>query len=247
MPRGEAAGAGHWTRLIPEEDRRRSRAAGFGRASGWGSRPALLVIDVQYRTTGRSPQPFWDAVEQSPTSCGEAAWSAVDRISALLHAFRDARLPVVFPHVAPKGRADRGRLAEKVPAIMSVAADGYEFVEEVAPLEEDILVPKRHPSAFFGTSLVSHLVDLGVDTLVFTGCTTSGCVRASVVDAFSYNFKVVVAEDAVYDRSPLSHAVNLFDISEKYGDVLPASAVVEALARRSQPPPEAQGHAGSRG
>src|SRR3546814_13415431 len=88
--------------------------------------------------------------------------------------------------------------------MMSIDQHGYAFVEEVAPEQGDVLLPKKHPSAFFGTPLVSHLIDLGVDTLFITGCSTSGCVRSSVTAAFAYHFKVVVPEYCVYDRSSTS-------------------------------------------
>jgi nicotinamidase-related amidase len=112
---------------------------------------------------------------------------------------------------------------------MKVAANGYQFVPEVAPREQDILLPKKHPSAFFGTPLVSYLVDLGVDSLVVTGCTTSGCVRGSVVDGFAYNFRCTVPIECVYDRSATSHAVNLFDMAAKYADVKPVAEVMAEL------------------
>ena len=114
----------------------------------------------------------------------------------LLAEFRRNDWPVLYPHVAPKNKAtDGGRLAEKVPAIMDVPDQGYEFPPEIAPREGDVLLPKKHPSAFFATPLASHLIDLGADTLVVTGCTTSGCVRGSVVDGFAYNFRVLVPHD----------------------------------------------------
>ena len=218
-----------WDSIISEEEQRRYRAAGFGRPSGIGTRPALLIIDVQYRTVGTKPMPFWEAVKEFPTSCGETAWRAVRNIEVLLGAFRKNGWPVLYPYVAPKEKFDVGRLAAKNPALMRVAQKGYEFVAEVAPRDSDVLLPKKHPSAFYGTPLASYLIDLGADTLVVTGCTTSGCVRGSVVDAFSYNFRVVVPHDCVYDRSEVSHAVNLFDMSEKYADVMTMAEALQAL------------------
>jgi len=220
-----------WDGIISEEEQRAYRAAGFGRPTGVGKRPALLIIDVQYRTAGTTPMPFFEAIKELPTSGGDVAWKAIDNIKLLVDEFRQRGWPVLYPHVAPKSQHEGGRLAEKVPAIMNIAANGYEFVREIAPLPGDILLPKKHPSAFFATALTSHLIDLQADTLVVTGCSTSGCVRSSVVDAFALNFKVLVPEDAVYDRSRVSHAVNLFDMSEKYADVAPTAAVTEILRK----------------
>ena len=219
-----------WDGIISEDEQKAYRAAGFGRPTGMGKRPALLIIDVQYRTTGTTPKPFYEAIKEFPTSCGEIAWDAVKNIEALLKLFREKGWPVLYPHVAPKQSYDQGRLAAKVPAIMTVAAKGYEFPPEIAPRETDILLPKRHPSAFFGTPLASYLIDSEADTLIVTGCSTSGCVRGSVVDAFAYNWRVTVPQDAVYDRSKVSHAVNLFDMSEKYADVMTTTEVMQKLA-----------------
>src|SRR5579875_3737345 len=218
-----------WDGIISEEEQRAYRAAGFGRPSGLGARPALLIIDVQYRTTGTEPRPFWESLKEFPTSCGDVAWRAVARIERLLVLFRARGWPVLYPHVAPKEGFDAGRLSDKVPAIMTVARKGYEFVREIAPREGDILLPKKHPSAFFGTPLASYLINLQADTLVVTGCTTSGCVRGSVVDGFAYNFRILVPHECVYDRSQVSHAVNLFDMSEKYADVVSTDAALAAL------------------
>jgi len=218
-----------WDGIISAEEQRAYNAAGFGRPTGVGTRPALLIIDVQYRTVGTKPMPFWEAIKEFPTSCGDVAWAAVRNIQIILEEFRRRDWPVIYPHVPPKVRTEGGRLADKVPAIMGVASHGYEFVAEIAPREGDILIPKKHPSAFFATPLTSHLIDLGVDTLIVTGCTTSGCVRGSVVDAFAFNFRALVAEDAVYDRSRVSHAVNLFDMASKYADVAPTREIIEKL------------------
>jgi nicotinamidase-related amidase len=218
-----------WEKVISEEEIRAYRAAGFGRPSGLGIRPALLIIDVQYRTVGTRSMPFFEAIKEFPTSCGEVAWNALPHIQSLLSLFRQKKWPVLYPHVAPKVQHEGGRLAEKIPGIMNISANGYDFVEQIKPQPGDILLPKKHPSAFFATALASHLIDLQADTLVVTGCSTSGCVRSSVVDAFSLNFKVAVAHDAVYDRSATSHAVNLFDMAEKYADVLSTQELLSVL------------------
>ncbi|MDX3907794.1 MAG: isochorismatase family protein [Pigmentiphaga sp.] len=219
-----------WHHIIPEEDRAASRAAGFGRPSGLGHRPALLIIDVQYRTAGTRPMPFDLAIKEFATSCGEIAWQAIGHIAELLALFRERNWPVLYPYVAPKFGFDQGRLTEKVPTMMEIPAKGYEFVEAIAPRAGDVLLPKKHPSAFFGTPLASYLVNTGADTLVVTGCATSGCIRSSVVDAFSYNYRVAVPEDAVYDRNQTSHAVNLYDMAEKYADVMDTKALLKALS-----------------
>jgi nicotinamidase-related amidase len=231
-----------WRDRIPGTEWKIYDAAGFGQPAGLGRSPALLVIDVQYRTVGDTPAPLLESIRtQYHTSCGEAGWRAVAVIGPLLKVARDAGVPVIYPHVAPKGGHDVGRTGTKIPSLMEVPDRGYAFVEEVAPLEDELLIPKRHPSAFFGTALISHLINLGVDCVILTGCTTSGCVRATAVDAFAYNFHCAVVEDAVYDRSSLSHDVNLFDLQAKYADVIPAAAVADHL--RAQRPAAAAARA----
>ena len=219
-----------WRSLIPEFDWETYSLAQFGQPAGLGARPAILVIDVQYRTVGDEPAPLRESLERYyRTSCGQAGWDAVASIAPLLTAARAAGVPVIYPHVAPKGEHDSGRTGTKIPSLMNVAQRGYAFVSEVAPEAGDLLIPKRHPSAFFGTALVSHLIDLGIDSLILAGCTTSGCVRASAVDAFAYNFHCAVVEECVYDRSELIHAVNLFDLHSKYADVITLSRALDYL------------------
>lgn len=218
-----------WDDMIPEADRLASSRAGFGRRSPLGKRPALLIIDVQYRTAGSSRVAIEEAQREYATACGRVAWDAIDNIQPLLALFRRRNWPVLYPYVAPKFSFDQGRLTEKTPTMMSIPARGYEFVAEVAPRETDVLMPKKHPSAFFGTALASYLVNTGADTVVVTGCATSGCVRASVVDAFSYNYRVAVPEDAVYDRNRTAHIANLYDMSEKYAEVMTTASLLGSL------------------
>lgn len=219
-----------WADVISDEDLARYDAAGFGRSSGMGSRPALVIIDVQYRTLGDSPKPFHEAIKDYSTACGQVGWDAVDNIVRLLDVSRERGIPVLYPHVAPKQSYDAGTLGAKVPSIMLVPEQGYRIPDVIAPAADDIMLPKKHPSAFFGTPLASYLIGLGVDTLIVTGCSTSGCVRSTVVDAFAYNFKVLVPYDAVYDRSDTVHKVNLFDMGQKYADVLSTEDIVGLLS-----------------
>src|SRR5690606_29047310 len=99
----------------------------------------------------------------------------------------------------------------------------------ISPSSADIVIRKTKPSAFFGTPLVASLIDCHVDTVIIVGGTTSGCVRASVIDAFSYGFSVLVVEEAVFDRGSLSHCVNLFDMDQKYANVLTQADIFEYL------------------
>jgi maleamate amidohydrolase len=221
---------GEWRGAIPRDDWETYEAAGFGRSAGLGSRPAVLVIDVQYRTVGDAPLPIGESMRvHYKTSCGEVGWRSVAAIETLLGVARSAGVPIIYPHVAPKSDQELGRTGAKIPSLWEVPDRGYQFVEEVRPQAGDHLLPKRHPSAFFGTALVSTLIDLGIDTLILTGCTTSGCVRATAVDAFAYNFHCAVIEECVYDRSLLSHQVNLFDLQAKYADVLTLDQGIEYL------------------
>lgn len=151
-----------WDGIIPQSEQEAYRAAGFGRRSGLGQRPALLIIDVQYRTVGTQPRPFMEAIKEFPTACGQVGWDAVHQIARVLALFRQKGWPVLYPYVSQKETFDKGRLADKVPALMTVAKRGYDFVADVAPEANDVLLPKKHPSAFFGTPLASYLIERGV-------------------------------------------------------------------------------------
>ncbi|MBB2946504.1 nicotinamidase-related amidase [Actinoplanes lutulentus] len=225
-----------WPAAIAAADETLYARAGFGRTSGLGVRPALLVIDVQYRTVGHERVPITEAMNEFPTATGDRGWDAVDRIAQVLTAAREAAIPIFHPHVAPKTKLTAGGYAAKTPTLASTGAGAYDFVTGAAPRDDEPLIAKDHPSAFFATGLLTHLVQRGVDTVLLTGATTSGCVRASAVDAFSYGFRVGIVGDAVFDRLDVVHEVALFDLAAKYADVMTADAAggyLRGLGRES--------------
>jgi nicotinamidase-related amidase len=116
-----------------------------------GQRPALLIIDVQYRTVGTVPRPFWESIKEFPTSCGDVGWRAVKHIERLLAVFRGNGWPVLYPYVSPKETFDRGRLSDKVPAIMNIAQKGYEFVAEIALMTRFMTAVRRRMRSICST------------------------------------------------------------------------------------------------
>lgn len=201
---------------------------------GLGERPVLLVVDVNYNFVGDRPEPVLDSVKRWRYSCGERGWQGVAAIRQVLDRARALRLPVVYT-TNPR-RPDGFDLGvwnlKSTRAGDEVDVQGHlgnEIVAEVGPRERDLIVEKKKPSAFFGTPLVSYLVQLRADTLILTGTTTSGCVRASAVDVISYNFRVGIPEPCVWDRGELTHKVNLFDLQQKYCDVLDLDEVLAYL------------------
>jgi nicotinamidase-related amidase len=197
---------------------------GFGNRVGFGRHPAVLVVDMMVAFTDPS---YGVGVEQAAT---------VDAIAELLAAARDRGLPVYYTRTAyERDGRDGGVFMEKVPALreLVLGSPAVEIDPGLAPAPGEPVILKKFASAFHGTNLLSLLVGDGVDTLILTGCTTSGCIRAAAVDGISYGFRVVVPESAVSDRAAGPHWSNLFDINAKYGDVLPLSEVLEELSRLS--------------
>lgn len=230
-----------WDRFLTDKDRQVFAAAGLGALAGLGKRPALIVIDVNYAFCGEEPLPILEAIQRWSTSCGEAAWQAIPYIRRLIDACHGKGLPVIYTTgIRRADRWDTGSWGWKHPASAkdgtpatrpnAPAVDGDAIVAEIAPAPQDIVVTKRKPSGFFGTDLASFLTLLGCDSLIVTGTTTSGCVRATVIDAFSLNYRVTIAEEACFDRVEASHALNLCDMHAKYADVVPTADVLTQIA-----------------
>lgn len=207
------------------------RAAGYGAPLTLGRRPVLMVVDVTLAFLGREPLPVLESVKRYPNSCGESGWEAVTVIARLLGPARALGRPVIYS-TGPSDRtaANAGLWAHKHPDASRTPADGNTIPGVIAPRAQDIVVPKTKPSLFHATPLLDLLIRAGADTLVVTGGTTSGCIRATVVDAFSHNFPVLVVEDAVFDRGQLSHAVNLFEMDQKYATVASSARAFDYLA-----------------
>jgi maleamate amidohydrolase len=214
------------------------------RRVGFGSRPALLLIDLYRWVFGDAPQPLLEAIETWPGSCGLAAWEALPSLQRLLALARELGLPVVHltgldgAGVPGWSEAAHGGIARGGSVNDTTVPDErrrrkYDIVDQVAPIPGEVVLRKTTPSAFNGTPLVHQLHYLGVDTLIVGGESTSGCVRASVVDACSYRFRVIVVEECVFDRHEATHAINLFDMHTKYADVLPLVEVEAHLRSTS--------------
>lgn len=199
-------------------------AKGLAGEIGFGRRPALLVVDLILGFT----------VPSSPL--GSDLDREVAATRRLLDAARDAGAPVLFTTtVYGDGLRDAGLFPRKVPAL-GILVNGAEAVAldpRLGRRPEETLIAKKYASAFFGTALASELTALGVDTLVVCGATTSGCVRATVVDALQHGFRPIVPAECVGDRSPEAHEANLLDIQGKYGDVVTLERVLEYLGGQS--------------
>ncbi len=223
-----------WDKFLTDRDKAVIEAAGFGARAGYGARPALIIVDVTYGFTGDRPEPILDSIKRWSSSSGAESWDAIAVIKGVADAFRARRLPVIYSRGDVRSdNWDNGSWSWKNKRSAEAAARpepllGFnEIVADIAPRPQDIVIPKQKPSAFFGTNLASYLVLLGCDSIVVAGTTTSGCVRATVIDAFSSNFRSTVIEDACFDRAQASHAISLFDMNAKYADVVPSSDVLK--------------------
>jgi nicotinamidase-related amidase len=191
------------------------------------------VVDVNYNFCGERPEPILESIKRWRNSCGAEAWDGIKAIKRLNAAARAKGLPVIYS--TNTGREDNwdggswawksSRTSERPRTAGNL--DGNTIVAEIAPQPQDIVIEKLKPSAFHGSPLQSFLILLGVDSLLVTGTTTSGCVRASVVDAFSNNYRVSLVEEGCFDRSQASHALSLCDMNAKYADIV---KLEEALA-----------------
>lgn len=205
-----------WQKQTGEDYRRK----GLANRMGFGRSPVLLVVD------------FINGFTDPATPLGGDLTKEIAQTAGLMKRFRAVHLPVVYTTIVyePDLR-DAGMWIRKVPALRILKrGTGMEDIDRrVAPRPDERVIEKKFASAFFGTALDNHLRSLGVDTIVMTGCTTSGCIRASAIDAIQYGYHCAVVGEAVGDRAAGPHDSNLFDIDAKYGDVVSSADVVAYL------------------
>ena len=194
--------------------------AGFGQTLAWGSRPALVMVDL-IRAYFEPGAEFYMG--------SDACLGAAARVLA---AARAAAIPVLYTRVEyDKDGVNGGLFVRKIPALRQLVPGGPlgQIMPQLAPGEHEIVIVKQYASAFFGTTLATTLNALGVDTVIITGVSTSGCVRATAVDALQYGFVPLVVRQAVGDRDPGPHQSALFDLQAKYAEVVDEDSVVSWL------------------
>ncbi|WP_424236880.1 isochorismatase family protein [Bhargavaea ginsengi] len=222
-----------WEDALTEADRTVIVKGGYGTERGLGNNPALVIIDTQHNYVG-AKKPITDQLDEWPSGGGQGAWDAIGKIKELRELAYENEIPVIYTRNVQKKTINFDSFAVKAKRDNSKYIDGRpetEIVDELEPRESDLVVDKSYASAFFGTPFISYLIKMGVDSLIIVGGSTSGCVRATAVDAVTHNFNVAVVEDGVYDRIELSHKAGLLDLWMKYCDVLPSEKVEEYIKK----------------
>jgi maleamate amidohydrolase len=235
-----------WDKFMTERDREFEALRGERMPFGFGQKPALLLIDFYIGALGLTRQPFIEQIKTHPGGLGLEGWEAVDKTKILLEAARKNGIPVI--HVTKldmdnvEGWASRiGRKQmfsmKDTQAAEELKRRSAEIVAEVAPIEGELVIRKAAPSAFNGTVLPYMLQSWGIDTLIACGESTSGCVRSTVVDGATHSFRMGVVEECTFDRTEMSHWINLFDLNAKYADVINldhAIAYFEEIASKTK-------------
>ena len=217
-----------WEDVIDDEIR--AIAGNYAARNGLRDRPALLCIDNYNAVFGDRNEPLLEAMKRFPSTCGPAAWNAVEPTQRLMAAARAAGIPVIHT----KAIAELPGIVQKAQTTKRTALGqdrtwDFRHFAPLAPLPDEIVIEKLRATAFYGTPINAYLTQLDVNTLIFCGNSTSGCVRASVVDGYNAGYSVAVVEECVFDRNWLSHKVNLFDLNSKYADVMFLDEVLQYL------------------
>ncbi len=200
-----------------------------------GPNPALLAIDLYEIAYRGGAKPVNEVAKEFPSSCGVNAWKAIPPTQRLFAAARKAGLPIFYTTSDTRPASKPGAVKATNRRGGKDLPDDYDIRPEFAPQPGDVVITKMRASAFYGTPLLAHLTQLGVQTLIVVGESTSGCVRASTVDGYSSGYHMVMVEECCFDRSDISHKINLFDLHHKYADVMKVDQVVAHLEGQMRP------------
>lgn len=208
-----------WAELFDGEEGRVYARHFGGDVRPLGQRPAVLVIDVVRSFTGERGQTLEESAAEWQTSCGPNAWTAMPYLRQIVRLAGQQHWPLIYTTGQPGSAALYGGTVKRERDSMK-RPDAQDIPDEIKPPADALVLAKPKASAFFQTPLLTYLIRRGVDSLIVTGTTTCGCVRATVVDGHSHGYPVFVVEDAVFDRARLSHGVSLFEMNAKYADVI---------------------------
>jgi nicotinamidase-related amidase len=228
-----------WQQYLSEQDQAVLARGRFGRRMGFGSRSAVIVIDAQKYMVGAPGQ---DAAW--PSSCGDVGRQAVGEIAKVVAAAQAASVPCFFTRFElARDGSDIGVYGRKRDLLNSehwclAGSVGAQLVPELKLAPGDVMFVKKKPSGFHGTPLLGYLVERSINTVIVVGGATSNCIRHTVFDASSWNFRTIVPQEAVFDRIPVSHAISLFDMDRQFADVTPVAEVVAYLATHKNPKAE---------
>lgn len=220
-----------WEEIFTEADRELLRKFGRDERLPYGEKPALIIVDVVKSFLGSKPQAVLESAEEFRTSCGEAGWEALKHIEKLLKAFRENDLPVIYTTVDPVVTQFSWGPDKWSGPQEKWDRESFEIVDEIKPLPSEPVIKKTKASAFLFTPLAAILHNMQVDGLIVVGTSTSGCVRATVVDGLSYKYNVFVVEECTFDRFELSHLVSLWDMNAKYADVIGVDEALDYIGR----------------
>lgn len=233
-----------WHDFFTERDKRHDELWGKRELNGFGQKPVLLLIDMYYSVVGLEREDLFESMKLWPMSTGLDGWAAIDRTVPLLESARKNGIPVIHIKGLHTGinHWTKGDRKKRTPSKLTpeLIEKGRRIVDEVKPIPGELVIEKAAASAFHGTPLLYQLISMNVDTVICAGEATSGCVRASVVDGATYRFHMGVVEECVYDRTQSSHYMNLYDMHQKYADVVAAQYAIDYFdkigsARHSTP------------
>ena len=219
-----------WFPLLSEQDKAILETSHYGKHLTWPAHPALAVIDMTYDFCGSPGLDAVAAARERRTACGPNAWNTVPTIATVIAAAQQARIPIAYSRRSDmrlRRQSPKTARAHEDMMAFSTIEDGNSVIAELAPRSQDLVFGKATPSIFFDTAFGDWYEDNKSDGLFVVGCTTSGCVRASVVDAFSRQINCFIIADAVFDRFSLSHRTALFDCQAKYADLVSADTFIQ--------------------